>query len=122
MILETFSVDLAKVRLVNQTSNGYVAKVPTKTEPLGDASSATGAAVIDTGNGGTFSQNSMLLRPYGTGANNTTFSFRVLGWAPIWDANHSVTTKMWVPILLAEFTVTLSSNIPGVAWGTSWLT
>lgn len=116
-LIETFAGRLQKARSVNQTSNGYVSKVPTVTEPLGDAGTATGTSVIEMAAGTGSSQNLVKIMPYGVGANNTTFSFRVIGWQGIQNAGN-VIPYLWVPVLLGEFACTLSSSAPGVAGAT----
>lgn len=112
MLLETLTRPWQKARSVNQTSNGYVSKVPTATEPLGDAGTATGAAVIDLNApvlGGPV-QNSLLACFYGAGSNANTFSARLIGWRVL---GSDPTVLIWVPVLLCEVTATLSSTAPG---------
>lgn len=115
-----------KVRSVNQTSNGYVSKVPRNSSPFaaagvtGDANTATGTSIIPLTNFGTggMAQNGIQLLFYGTGSNNNTFSARVIGWSNIvTDRSARVTDDLalWVPVLLIEVQVTLSSSCPGVA-------
>ena len=112
MLLETLSQKFRKVRSVSQTSNGYVSKVPTATEPTGDAGTATGASVIDLGTGGEYTQNGLMAVFYGTGSDNNTFSARVLGWRYVED---NPNTRLWIPVMLVEFALTLSSTPVGVA-------
>jgi hypothetical protein len=112
MLLETLSQEFRKARSVNQTSNGYVSKVPTATEPSGDAGTATGASVIDLGKGGSTAQNGLLAVFYGTGSNNNTFSARVIGWRSA--GSNAPDTMLWIPVVLVEFALTLSSTPAGV--------
>jgi hypothetical protein len=105
---ETLCQDFRKARSVNQTSNGYVSKVPTLTEPAGDAATATGASVIDLANGAPQVQNALLIVPYGTGSDTNTFSCRVIGWKRVpgvQGTNHA----LWVPVTLLEIACTLST-------------
>lgn len=113
MLVETLSTSFRKVRSVNQTSNGYVSKVPTGVEPSGDAGTATGASVIDLGKGGMLAQNGALVCFYGVGSNNNTFSCRIIGWRSIGE--NDVSTMLWIPVVLVEFALTLSSTPVGVA-------
>lgn len=113
MLLETESMSFRKVRAVNQTSNGYVSKLPTATEPSGDAGTATGASVIDLAPKQGAAQNGLIVVFYGVGSNNNTFSARVIGWRVTGENN--VDTLLWIPVVLCEFAVTLSSTPIGVA-------
>lgn len=113
MLLETLSQSFRKARSVNQTSNGYVSKVPTATEPSGDAGTATGASVFDLSSPtGALSQNGLVAVFYGTGSNNNTFSARLIGWRPVGETN--TLTMLWIPVPLIEVAVTLSSTPVGV--------
>ena len=112
MLLETMSMEFRKVRSVNATDTSFPSKIPTVTEPAGDAGTATGASVIDIGGNppGT-AQNGGMFVPYGLGANNDTFSMRVIAWRVI----RSGTTKaLWVPVVLCEVACTMSASV-GVA-------
>lgn len=117
MLLETLAGRLQKARSVNQTSAAFVSKVPTTTEPLGDAGTATGSSVINMVRDSGQSQNLIKIKPYGVGADDTTFSVRVIGWSAIQNAGN-VIPFLWVPELLGEFLCTLSSYCPGVAGAT----
>lgn len=117
-----------KVRSVNQTSNGFVSKIPVGVDPFitantngsGDAGTATGASVIqmtDPITGGQ-TQNGAHFLFYGVGTNNQTFSARVIGWSPLVSSGLvSVTpdTQIWIPVPLIEVQVTLSSTPIGLA-------
>lgn len=113
MLLETLSTSFRKARSVNQTSTSFVAKIPTVTEPKGDIGTNTGASVIELGNYGGATQNGVLACFYGVGSNNNTFSARIIGWRSIGE--NAVSTMLWVPVLLAEYAVILSSTYPGIA-------
>jgi hypothetical protein len=97
-----------KVRSVNETSNGYVTKSATGTEPSGDAGTDTGASVQDIAQGTTSARTSFALMPYGVGADNATFSMRVLGWSVI---GNLTTTLLWIPQTLFEVTCTLCTKV-----------
>ncbi len=116
MLIETNSTLFRKARSVNQTSNGYVSKVPTNTEPgtpNDDAGTATGTSVIKlSSDSGSSAQNQAIIVPYGTGSNNGTFLMRAIGWRYV---GTDPTTRLWIPVVLGEWTCTLSSSIPGVA-------
>lgn len=86
--------DWAKVRSTNSTDGSFPAKIPTVTEP-------TGAGVIAWAG-----RTGLLLIPYGTGADDSTFDVKIIGWAKI--------GTLWVPALVAQVAVTLST-IVGVA-------
>jgi hypothetical protein len=116
MLLETLAGRLQKARSVNQTSAAFVSKVPTLTEPVGDAGTATGSAVIDMVKDSGLSQNLVKVKPYGVGANNTTFSVRVIGWSAVANGGNVIPNE-WIPELLGEFACTISSSCPGVSGG-----
>lgn len=112
ILLETMSMAFRKARSVNQTSSSYVSKVPTQTEPSGDAGSATGASIIDlTSKDGIIAQNALLVVPFGAGSDGNTFNFRVIGWRYI---GTNPQTRLWVPVNLLELACTLSAVV-GVA-------
>ncbi len=115
--IETLAYHFSKARKVNETSNGYVSKVPTFTAPNGDAETATGSSVqtVAAGIGGT-GENCMVICPYGAGANNTTFSVRVIGWRSCPDPS-GLTKTLWIPMLLAEYACTISTTPVGLAGG-----
>ena len=111
---KTLTQAFRKARSVNQTSNGYVSKVPKNAEPSGDAGTATGSSIIELANQavGDSVHDHVLICPYGTGANNTTFSMRVIGWRQTFPGD---STSLWIPVTLGDFLCTLSSACPGVA-------
>lgn len=111
MLIETLSTGFRKARSVNQTSASFVSKVPTGTEPKGDAGTATGASVTGLATDGAVSQNGALVMPYAIGADNVTFSMRVFGWRLI---GSDPTTLLWMPCLLVELACTASAFV-GVA-------
>lgn len=112
MLLETLCAEFRKARSVNQTSNGYVSKIPTHTEPPADSADATGANTTGLGYPvGVKSQNSAIIVPYATGINNNTFSMRAIGWRFVGPP----ATRLWIPVVLGEWLCTISSSCPGVA-------
>ena len=114
MLIEPLSASFRRARLTNQTSSSYVAKLPTVTEPLGDANSATGTSVIQLGppeGQAGLTQNRVLIYPYGVGADATTFSFKVIGWR---GCGENTPLPMWVPVVLGIFQATLESALPVV--------
>lgn len=109
MLLETLSQPFRLVRSANDSSSAFAAKLPTAAKPWG-------GGVIDLGGFGVANQNGILLAPFGTGSDGNTFSLRVLAWH--WISDPTITkalTTLWVPFLLCELSVTLSSANPGVA-------
>jgi hypothetical protein len=112
MLIETLSTSFRKARTTNATNTSFPSKVPTGTEPTGTGSSGTAASVIDCGWGGVVSQNGLLVMPYGTGDNDDVFALRVIGWTVV---GNDSSTWVWVPMILAEITCTMSSTIPGVS-------
>jgi hypothetical protein len=112
--LTTLSMPERLARTVNATGS-FPSKVPTVTEPFGDAATATGASVIDLASRpeGMFTQNGMLVVAFGTGANDTTFSFRVIGWNRI-GINTIGQQALWVPVNLLEIACIIGTPV-GVA-------
>lgn len=110
-VLMTQWTPLRKARSVNQTSNGYVSKVWTTTEPVTDAATATGQATLNMRNGNSATQNKLMILPYAIGSDNNTFSMRVIGWRCF---GTDPTTLIWGPILLLEVLCTLDSTLVGV--------
>lgn len=109
MLLETISQPLRLVRAANDTSSSFGSRVPTTDKP-------SGSGVIDLGGYGMANQNGVLLLPFGTGSDGNTFSLRVLAWH--WIVDPLITKAkptLFVPFLLCELSVTLSSGNPGVA-------
>lgn len=109
MQLLTTSQVWQKARSVNQTSAAYVSKVPTATEPAADSTSATASAAIDLQS--TVVGSGILAMFYGIGANNTTFSCRIIGW----KKTGLTSTALWIPTVICEVDLTLDSSVTGVA-------
>ena len=115
MLLETTAMNFRKVRSVNATDTSFPSKVPTITEPAGDAGTATGQAVVDLINGKSSApvQNLGKFIFYGTGDENDVFAARIIGWTVIRGVQN-VTKDLWIPVVLAELTCTMSAT-PGIA-------
>jgi hypothetical protein len=114
MEIEVVSTWFSKARVVNQTSASYVSKVPTNTEPAADnGTSATGSAAINNGGGDSTrtGQNSLVVLPYGIGADDVTFNMQVIGWRVIGSQPISL---LWVPSVLIDVACTAGTST-GVA-------
>lgn len=118
--IETQSGPLAKARSVNYTTNGFPSLVPTTTEPVVDAGTATGQAAIALGSQtpalSGLARNSAIVLPYGADAaiNNKTGSMRVIGWGSI-DSPTSQSGRLWIPVPLVEVQCTFNGTQIGVA-------
>lgn len=107
MLLETIYTPSRLALAANSNASSFTTLVPTKTEPT--------TGVVQIGTAGTpvcFTQNSLLVNPFGTGSDTNTLSVRVTGWRPVGDG--SVPT-LWVPTVLCEVQATLDGSSPGVA-------
>ncbi len=118
VVLGTTSMKWRRVRSTNTTDNGFPSRIIRATEPSGtgnSAAQATASAVIDMTqpDGGGITQNAMIIKPYGAGANNATFSLRVIGWRKVEEGDP--TTTIWDPTVLVELACTLSSTPIGLA-------
>lgn len=111
------------MRATSATDNGFPSRLPTLTKPsgLGDAAAQTTSSVLDFGclSGGGQVQNAAMLMFFGAGANNTTFSARLVAWTLILGdpAGTASNRPVWMPLDLFEVQVTLSSTPIGVATG-----
>ena len=113
MFVEGLARPFVKCRSVNQTTTGaYVAKIPTVTEPSGDAGTNTGASVQELTSGITAGVGAVLIVPYGSGNDGDTFKMAVIGWRSV--GREISGTALWIPILLYEATCTLSTAV-GIA-------
>lgn len=126
IIPSTWATNWRKARSVNQTSAAFVPKVPRTTGPFssagatGESGTATGASVILLSSGGTgcTTPNGVQFMPYGTGADNTTGSVRVICWSRVIpDRAVDVTPNqsLFLPTVLGEFNFILSGSCPGIA-------
>lgn len=117
MLTESLIQKLRKVRSVNETSATFRSIIPTATEPSGDAGTATGASILDHGPiEGESSQRNLLLVPFGTGNAGTFFNLRVISWRPADASTGLPASRLWVPLIVAEFQVILGT-VTGVAGG-----
>lgn len=92
----------------NSTSASFPSKIPTTTQPTGGGVwDFTGTISPD----GLLIPSTILVVPYGTGTDNATFKMRLIGWRNLIDAT---LTTIWVPVVLAQYTCTLSATV-GVA-------
>lgn len=118
MLIETIYTPWRKARAVNQTSTSGITIATTLVEPSGDAGTATGHSVLEIGRPASFTQNALLLQPYGVGSDTNTFSVDVWGWRPVAPCLNDGTGRFtWVPTLLCELACTLTSGATGVAGG-----
>lgn len=118
MLLETISEFWRKAKRTNATDASFPARVPTKTAPVLQNALATAAGVYDvvvTKGTGVVTQNVAQFLFYGTGSNNNTFSARVYGWSHVVPVDQDPNKVLYVPVLIAEVALTLSSTLPGVA-------
>lgn len=111
MLLETMT-QAFRQPMTTDFATTFPSRIPTITEPLGSAT----RWVIDNGSYpiGQSGQNSVIILPYGVGADNATFLLRLYGWRVLpWRTFGNV--NQWIPILLAQLTCTLDAGSPGVA-------
>ena len=113
MLIDTLSAPWHKDRSVNSTDTSFDSIVPTATEPSGDAGTASGSVVHDiSGRSNDASvSNSLLLVFFGTGADDTTFDARLIGWTVF---GVDVNTLLWIPVTIVQVSCTLSTVV-GVA-------
>jgi len=119
-LLQTLSLDFRPVRVTNTTDNGSPSRIPQAAEPSGtgnNAAQATASAVFDLGGSNVTDSNRVIFKPYGAGANNTTFSMRVIGWRRVFGrtGGENPNTMLWDPTVLCELLCTLSSTPIGLA-------
>lgn len=82
-----------------------------------------GMGVIPIGHQGSIGPGRVLLVPYGTGSATNTFNMNVYGWRGTTFSSTTSQTKLWIPVLLSSYAVTLGSAT-GVAnsdLGTTYL-
>jgi len=108
----------------NYTANkGYETRVPQVLPPLlstnTQGNQAAGDGVIEVGQGGSMSETSIKLIPYGTAASGVV-GIQIVGWRP---TNLQIGPALWVPVLLATYSVTLAASgcigVAGSDLGTS---
>lgn len=121
MFVETISQGFQRIRRTNATDNGFPSRLFQVAEPSGigdSAAQATASAVFDLAGRcptlGNVVQNGFVLKFYGAGANNATFSVRVIGWRQVMEGG-DLNTAGWDPTDLCELACTLSSTPVGLA-------
>lgn len=118
LALKTACFPWRKARTINATDNGFPSRLIRATQPSGigdSAAQATASAVVPYGLDGPYSQNGMMVKPFGAGANNATASMRAIGWSRIVEQSGSLDTLVWDPTDLFEVQYTLSSTPIGLA-------
>lgn len=103
MKLETLKGPLARALAANATDSTFPSRIPTLTQP------ALAIGDLD----GNIQQNGLLVMPFAIGADNETFSMRLIQWRYIGSGPQAY-SRLWVPTVLAEFACTLCAAV-GVA-------
>ncbi len=124
MLLETFASPWRKWRNVNCTDTSFDSTIPKIIEPVGTGITASDLSVVDLSGGqssmlgaGGPVQNNMMIEFFGAGADDTTFDARLVGWSPLQTDRAAVVsdeTQIWIPTVLFQVNVTLSTQV-GVA-------
>lgn len=107
------SQDFQKVRSVNCTDTAFPTKIPTLTEPTGDAGTAGGSSIIDLRLGSGTTPSEIIIVPYGIGDDDDVFAMRIIGWKPI---RRDFSNVEWIPTKLLEITCTMCTDV-GVVGG-----
>jgi hypothetical protein len=105
-----------RVLATNGTTNGFSARVDVTavtTTPSG-GESAAGYVYLPPAAAGGQPPNTVLIKPYGVGANDATGAMRVYG---VKEIEKPGATKSYTHVLLGEWTFVLSSTLTGVASG-----
>lgn len=93
-------MNLKRACTSNKSDSSFPSKIPVLSQPV------TGSGIIDV-----IGDNDALdLFPYGTGADNTTYSMRVIGWSLL-ELTPSATTPLWIPQIIAELLCTNSAAV-----------
>lgn len=95
--MNTLLQQFVKVRSTNSTDSSFPSRVATVTRPSGDG-------VIEPRSFGEFTRGTLVLVPYGTGADNATVDVRVLAWRP-------TTGGLWIPTIVSQVACTLSGAV-----------
>lgn len=135
MLLETLSTPLYQLRGTSSTDSAGTPPVSRLGPPpipnvdgtgLGTSvSQTTSPAIIGAGHGagftGEYSQNGLLIVPYGAGADNSTFSLTVYRWAPIKLRASPIQVvpalEQWLAVPLCTIACTISTGTTGIAGG-----
>lgn len=96
MQLTNRSWAFAKVFATNSAASSFASKVPTLTEPTGDG-------IIDLPVLHDSVDQWVHLVPFGTGADNDTFDFRLIGWKAI--------DGLWIPVPIFAGTATFGTSV-----------
>jgi len=96
-----------KAFATNQNSAAFTAKVAKFGRPSGNG-------ILDLTADGEGIPSCLRINPYGLGADNDVFSFRVWGWAKLGGGGPP--NEMYIPSIIAEVVCTLSTSV-GVATG-----
>ena len=132
ILITTQSADFVLARETNTTDSAYPTRLPQQGAPNGNGSGVsqtTAPSVFNIGNQGSVVQNKLNLVVFGTGADGTTLSVRILGWRniktrpayPLSPGGKTVgyqlgqSNELWVPYVIGEVACTLSSGNPGIA-------
>jgi hypothetical protein len=121
MLIETLSTNLTPALATNYSTSSYPAIVSTLTTPEPNYASPNGVVDLSFNNNiqGNFSQNSVVVVPFGVGSNTNTFNVRVVGWKRVPSPNvsgpGSPNFDLWVPLDLVEMICTIATAQPGVA-------
>lgn len=97
--IATESRQFEKVYATNATDASFASRIPTTTAP-------TGAGVIDMRVEGVRTYNTVLVALFGAGADNDTYSHRLIGWQNV--------GTLWIPVPLVEIAATLGTAV-GIA-------
>lgn len=106
--LHTSATAFRKVLATNSTTAAFVARPDVLTLPT------VGLVDLRASEFSDFTPNTVLLKFFGVGADNTTGSCRVYGLRPVRDAGSVVTS--YTHVLLAQYAFTLSADV-GVSGG-----
>lgn len=93
---------MKRALVYSATGASFPSIIPTVTQPVTVDAASAGSNVWVTRGGYRY----LALTPFGVGADNTTWTFKVYGW--------SLVSTLWVPNYLAGFTCTNSTSV-GVA-------
>lgn len=100
MLIQNNAEPFVKSLDTNSTDVAYASRIPTVTAPSSD-----GVINLVPGTSGV-TPSTLLVMPFGAGADNSTISVRVLGWVNI--------GSLWIPTVLCEYDCTLSAAV-GIA-------
>lgn len=98
-------IALARAFTASSTATSFTQPAATLTKP-------SGTGVVDFT---ALPPSFLRVMPFGTGANNSQFDMQVIGWSLAGGTGG--TGSLWVPMVLCQFTVTLSQSV-GVATST----